>query len=69
MDIDGSNQNRLTFNDVADWDPCWSADGSKLIFSSDTGEYLDLFMMNKDGSELRKFIVNGSQPRGKTSTS
>lgn len=62
MDFDGSSQKRLTFNEVADWGPCWSPDGAKILFASDTGDYLDLYMVKKDGSSLEKFITNGSQP-------
>lgn len=63
MNVDGSNQKRLTYNTVPDWDVCWSPDSSKIIFSSRNGrELMNLYIMNRDGSSLRKFIDNGSQP-------
>ncbi|MBG6133697.1 Tol biopolymer transport system component [Aquimarina sp. EL_43] len=40
MNIDGSNQKRLTNNDVDDWRPSWYNDGTQLLFGSNT---------NKDG--------------------
>ncbi len=68
MNIDGSNQKRLTNNDVDDWYPSWSPNGSQLIFGSNTnkdGDYKngdwDIYMMNKDGSSVKKVIKNGSQ--------
>ena len=57
MDIDGTNQKRLTFNSVDDWSPSWSPDGSKIIFSGEK----HIYIMNKDGSSIRKIISNGSQ--------
>lgn len=61
MNIDGSNQKRLTNNNVADWYPSWSPDGSQLIFSSNTDGIRNIYMMNKDGSSVKKIIANGSQ--------
>lgn len=60
MNIDGSNQTRLTNNDVDDWYPSWSADGSKIIFSSykDYAKDRHVYVMNKDGSAIRKLIPN-----------
>ncbi|WP_271784508.1 TolB family protein [Aquimarina algiphila] len=64
MNIDGSNQKRLIHNDVDDWYPSWSPDGSQLIFSIATGEGREdrtIYIMNKDGSSIRKIIAHGSQ--------
>lgn len=58
MNIDGSNQKRLTSNEGDKWYPSWSPDGSKIIFASEGHVY----MMNKDGSSIKKIIENGSQP-------
>ncbi|WP_299465314.1 hypothetical protein [uncultured Microscilla sp.] len=57
MDIDGANQKRLTFNKVRDSTPSWSPDGSKLIFTSQG----HIYMMNKDGSSIKKIIPNAGQ--------
>jgi hypothetical protein len=34
MNTDGSNQTRLTYSDIDDADPAFSADGSKIVFTS-----------------------------------
>jgi TolB protein len=66
MNIDGSNQKRLTNNDGSDGGPCWSPDGSQIIFQSerkrDGKDDNGLYIINKDGSSVRKLITNGWQP-------
>lgn len=68
MNIDGSNQKRLTHNAVDDWYPSWSPDGSQIIFGSNTnknGDYNNgdwgIYIMNKDGSSVKKIIVGAAQ--------
>lgn len=62
MNIDGSEQTRLTFNRIDEWGPFWSGDGSRIFFSSQsTHGFYDIFVVNKDGSEMRKVIDGGSQ--------
>jgi TolB protein len=61
MNIDGTNQKRLTNNNADDWYPSWSPDGEKLIFSSKTDGVRNTYMMNKGGSSVKKIISNGSQ--------
>ena len=50
MRQDGSNQTRLTNNAFGDFDPVWSADGSKIAFVRSTGGNPDIYVMNADGS-------------------
>jgi len=62
MSIDGFNQQRLTRNRVEEWDPAWSADGSKVFFSSqNVYGFYDIYKVNKDGSSIKKILNNASQ--------
>lgn len=60
MDIDGSNQKRLT--NTRSGGPSWSPDGSQIIFQS-KGEggngKSNVYIINKDGSSLRKITSQG----------
>ncbi|WP_459209220.1 TolB family protein [Aquimarina rhabdastrellae] len=68
MDIDGANKKRLTTNPGSDGGPCWSPDGTQIIFHSerkkDGKDDNGLYIMNKDGSSVRKLVANGWQPAG-----
>jgi len=53
MNADGTNQVRLTFNDLHDGTPSWSPDGTRIVFSQGTMTVtLELFSMtmNPDGT-------------------
>ncbi len=64
MDIDGSNQVQLTNETYDCWYPSWSPDGSQLIFltGDQENDEKQIYIMNKDGSEMKKLIGQGSQP-------
>ena len=51
MNIDGSEQTRLTENPAYDTEPCFSSDGSKIAFVSKRDGNLEIYIMNVDGSE------------------
>ncbi len=66
MTPDGSRPTQLTtgsnYNDV---DPCWSPDGSKIIFTSDRGvsngrQNFDIWIMDADGTNPKQLTTNGS---------
>ncbi|NER13521.1 DUF5050 domain-containing protein [Leptobacterium flavescens] len=65
MNIDGSNQKRLTNSIGSDGGPSWSPDSSQIMFQSkrekdENGERRsNLYIINKDGSSLRKITSQG----------
>ena len=50
MDLNGSNQTRLTNNPAYDDQPRWSPDGNKIVFMSDRNGNFEVYSMNADGS-------------------
>lgn len=62
MDVDGSNQYRIT--DYVGWDCCasWSPSGDWIAFQSDRGNAgRSLFVMRPDGSDVRLLARQSSQ--------
>ena len=53
MNLDGSNQTRLTFNGASDSYPAWSPDGKQIVFVSDRDGNDEVYVMDADGSNLR----------------
>jgi hypothetical protein len=50
MDNDGTSQTRLTTTPRDDYDPEWSPDGTKIVFTSRRNGPYDVYIMNPDGS-------------------
>jgi Tol biopolymer transport system component len=50
---------RLTFNPGIDSTSIWSPDGSRLVFASNRGLHIDLYMKNSDGAQDEESIVHG----------
>ena len=59
MEEDGSNQRRLTTNQVPDGSPVWSPDGQRIAFVSTMNGAGELFVMQADGSEQRRLTFDG----------
>ena len=53
MDLDGSNQTRLTFNAVSDADPVWSPNGRQIAFASSRDGNYEIYAMDADGMNQR----------------
>ena len=49
---------QLTDNDDADGSPSWSPDGQRIAFDSNRDGDWELYVMNADGSEVRKLTQN-----------
>jgi TolB protein len=55
MDVDGSNPVNLTRSpESVDWYPAWSPDGRKIAFCSNRDGHYEIYVMNADGSDLRR---------------
>lgn len=55
IDKDGKEVQQLTNNEFYDNDPCFSPDGSRIVFCSKRdGGFDELWMMNADGSNQRQ---------------
>ena len=50
MDLDGSNQTRLTTSGAYDDQPKWSPDSSKIAFISGRDGNFEIYTMNPDGT-------------------
>ena len=59
MNKDGSGARNLTHNDVRDWRPRWSWDGSTIYFKSNRNNGPGIFAMNADGSGVH-WIADGN---------
>ena len=59
MNADGSDQTQLTFNDVEDQTPEWTADG-RIVFARRSGPgRWDIWIMNADGTGQRQLTNLG----------
>jgi len=58
MDLDGSNQIRLTNNPAYDDQPKWSPDSLKIAFMSDRDGNFEIYTMNADGSNQTRITNN-----------
>ena len=50
MDPDGSDQTRLTDNDIIEDNPDLSPDGRRIVFNAQVDGGIDIFVMNTDGT-------------------
>ncbi len=66
MKDNGSDQNQLTSNQIADTLPSWSSNGKLIIFVSDLHGNTEIFTMKDDGTEQQRLTnndYNDTQPR------
>jgi Tol biopolymer transport system component len=60
MNVDGSEQVRLTNNPAEGWGPTFSSDGFKIAFTSDRYGNYEIYTMNIDGSEQINLTNNSA---------
>ena len=65
MDADGGNLQRLTNNPDGDWNPSWSPDGKRIVFSSRRDGHVmggiptsEIYVMDADGGNLQRLTNN-----------
>jgi TolB protein len=52
--LDGTGARNLTASPSNEWSPAWSPDGGQLAFASDREGELRIFVMDADGSHVRR---------------
>ena len=62
MNVDGSNQRRLTGNPATDPPPLWLLGGEHIAFRSDRGGVRAIYVMRTEGTELRKIVDSYCHP-------
>jgi dipeptidyl aminopeptidase/acylaminoacyl peptidase len=56
--IDGSHAElRLTIDEARDDEPCWSPDGSRILFASERGGDRGLWLCAANGSDVQRFLM------------
>jgi TolB protein len=53
MDADGSDRTPVTHRPPSGFNGAWSPDGDRIAFSGFSGSHFGLWMMNRDGSDVR----------------
>ena len=61
---DGSNQTRLTYNDVQDTGSTWSPNGTKIAFASDIDGNPEIYLMNAADGTGQTRLTNNTAAEG-----
>lgn len=61
MNADGSEQQRLTNEAAADFDPAWSPDGQRIAFVSERAGNREIYIINSDGTGLMRLTNTSSE--------
>ena len=60
MNADGSGATPLTDNNVRDFHPDWSPDGTRIVFDSQRDGDRDIYVMDHDGGNVICLTPNSS---------
>ena len=63
MNIDGSNQRQLTFNNSDDQFPRVSPNGRQIVFESNRDGNPEIYIMNRDGSNQQRLTYDSANDR------
>lgn len=66
LQLEDGKLNQVTDNDIADIAPCWSPDGTKIVYASVVAGVYNLFLVNAEGGKPDQIIGSGadmSEPR------
>jgi len=58
IDVSGTNEVPLTNAGAVSEYPCWSPDGSRIVFQGYRDGDFEIFMMNSDGSGIVQLTDN-----------
>jgi Tol biopolymer transport system component len=62
VNADGTGFQRLTHTPrMDDWEPVWSLNGKQIAFVSGNGNVDRLFVMNADGSGLKRLTAHQAE--------
>jgi Tol biopolymer transport system component len=59
---------RITDDGAEDWDPAFTPDGKKIVWSSGRSGNLEIWIANADGSEAKQISHDGSDAENPTAT-
>jgi Tol biopolymer transport system component len=57
-DLDGNKEEQLTDIRGMEWDPSWSPDGTRIVFSSDVGGDFEINVIDLESSQITKLTDN-----------
>jgi len=60
LDINSKNIKKLTDDEFINFNPVWSPDDSRIAFVSKRDKGMDIYIMNADGSDVKKLHDSGS---------